>query len=474
MRRLIGFLGLLTLLAGWNTCLAQPLPASVRQALQKAQIPASALYVYVAPARIESGALLAHQAQVPANPASTAKLVTSFAALDLLGPAHTWTTRLATDGQLLPNGVLQGNLYLQGQGDPKLVTERLWLLLQQVQAAGIRHVQGDVVLDRSAYADTGSDPAAFDGEPLKPYNAAADALLINFQSQLFRFVPDEAQGVVNVSLQPPLAGIELPAQLPIQAGPAQALCGDWRAQLRADFSLPLRPVFRGSYPSGCGERWWPIAHGEPAQFALRAVAGMWRSLGGGLQGQVRWGLMPSQATPRGVFESPPLAEVLRDVNKYSNNVMAQHVYLALAQQRAPQQPAHPDTAREALLAWWQQRLGPDTPAPHMDNGSGLSREGRISAQSLGRLLQVAYASPVMPELMASLPIYGQDGTLRRRAPTVSAHLKTGSLRDVQAIAGYVHTRTGERRVLVAIVNHTHASSARPVLEALLEWSAAQP
>jgi serine-type D-Ala-D-Ala carboxypeptidase/endopeptidase (penicillin-binding protein 4) len=354
------------------------------------------------------------------------------------------------------------------------VTERLWLLLQQVQASGIRHVQGDVVLDRSAYADTDNDPSAFDGEPLKPYNAAADALLINFQSQLFRFVPDETLGVVHLSLQPPLAGVELPAQLPLKPSPANTPCGDWRTQLQADFSQPLRPVFRGSYPSGCGERWWPIAHGEPAQFALRAVAGMWHSLGGGLQGQVRWGLLPPHATPRGAFESPPLAEVLRDVNKFSNNVMAQHVYLALAQQRQPQQPAHPNTAREAVLAWWQRRIGPDVPPPQMDNGSGLSREGRISAHSLGALLQVAYDSPVMPELMAALPVYGVDGTLRRRAPTVAAHLKTGSLRDVQAIAGYVHTRTGERKVLVAMVNHPNAPAARPVLDALLEWTAAQP
>ncbi len=471
LNRLIGiFLGL----SGLCSAQAQPLPANVRQALQKAQLPASALYVFVAPARTGQAPVLVHQAQVPANPASTAKLVTSFAALDLLGPAHTWTTRLATDGVLQPTGVLQGNLYIQGQGDPKLVTERLWLLLQQVQASGIRQVQGDLVLDRSAYADTGSDPAAFDGEPLKPYNAAADALLINFQSQLFRFVPDEALGVVHLSLQPPLAGVELPTQLPIKPTPSNASCGDWRAQLQADFSLPLRPVFRGSYPSGCGERWWPIAHGEPAQFALRAVAGMWRSLGGGLQGQVRWGLLPPQATPRGLFESPPLAEVLRDVNKFSNNVMAQHVYLALAQQRLPLQPAHPDTAREALLAWWQQRIGPEAPPPKMDNGSGLSRDGRISAHGLGTLLQVAYDSPVMPELMASLPVYGLDGTLRRRAPTVSAHLKTGSLRDVQAIAGYVHTRAGERKVLVAMVNHPNAAGARPVLDALLEWTAAQP
>jgi D-alanyl-D-alanine carboxypeptidase/D-alanyl-D-alanine-endopeptidase (penicillin-binding protein 4) len=459
---------------GLSPAQAQTLPASIRQALQKAQLPETALHVYVAPVQVGQAPLLAHQASVPANPASTAKLVTTFAALDLLGPAHVWTTLLATDGTLQPNGLLQGNLYIKGQGDPKMVTERLWLLLQQVQSAGVRQIQGDLVLDRSAFADTGVDPAAFDGEPLKPYNAVASALLVNYQSQLFRFVPDENQSVAHVSLQPPLAGVNVPAQVPLRPNTSASACADWRGQLQADFSNPLGPVFLGSYPTGCGERWWPIAHSQPDRFALRAVEGMWRHMGGVLQGQVRWGQVPAQHTPRGVFESPPLAEVVRDVNKFSNNVMAQHVFLALAQQRFPNQPAHPNAAREALLAWWQQRMGPQVAPPQLDNGSGLSRDARISAQSLGAMLQVAYASPVMPELVASLPVNGRDGTLRRRSTSAAAHLKTGSLRDVQAIAGYVHAPSGERKVLVAIVNHPNAGAARPVMDALVEWAAAQP
>jgi D-alanyl-D-alanine carboxypeptidase/D-alanyl-D-alanine-endopeptidase (penicillin-binding protein 4) len=108
----------------------------------------------------------------------------------------------------------------------------------------------------------------------------------------------------------------------------------------------------------------------------------------------------------------------------------------------------------------------------LDNGSGLSRTERISAEALARLLQSAWASPLMPELVSSLPIVGVDGTLRRIKGKAagSAHLKSGSLRDVVAMAGYVHALSGQRHVLVAIVNHPNAQAARPALEALVEWT----
>jgi D-alanyl-D-alanine carboxypeptidase/D-alanyl-D-alanine-endopeptidase (penicillin-binding protein 4) len=123
-----------------------------------------------------------------------------------------------------------------------------------------------------------------------------------------------------------------------------------------------------------------------------------------------------------------------------------------------------------LRRWWLDRFGPED-VPVVDNGSGLSRQTLISAQGLGRMLQTAYRSPLMPDLMASLPLNGVDGTLRnRRTLPGSAHLKTGSLRDVTALAGYVHGASGRRYVLVAIANHPAAEAARPVFDALLEWT----
>jgi serine-type D-Ala-D-Ala carboxypeptidase/endopeptidase (penicillin-binding protein 4) len=452
---------------------ADSLPPSVRAALDAVRVPANALSAVVVDVAPHSVPWLAFRAQAPMNPASTLKLVTTFAALDTLGPTHVWRTRVFTDGAV-QDGVLQGNLYLQGQGDPRLVSEKLWLLLRRVQALGVQRVAGDVVLDRSAYAVPDTDPAAFDGEPLKPYNATPDALLINYKAQVFAFVPDAAAGVARIHMEPPLAGVEVPTQVPLSVG----ACNDWRTGLKGDFADPLRPRFGGAYPASCGERSWPLAHPQPQRFAGLAVEGMWRSLGGTLAGRVREGRTPALAVERLVADSPPLAEVVRDVNKFSNNVMAQQVYLALGQTwEVPvgeaRAPASFESARQALAAWWGQRVGPDVPLPVLDNGAGLSRDARISAQALARVLQLAWASPAMPDLIASLPASGLDGTLRRSGMGQGlAHLKTGSLRDVYALAGYVHGRDGQRRVLVAMVNHPNARAARPALEALVQWAAA--
>ena len=141
------------------------------------------------------------------------KLVTTYAALDLLGPAFVWSTPVYVDGPVR-DGVLQGNLYLRGQGDPKLVVERLWLLLRRVQGAGIQQIQGDIVLDHSAFDVVPQDPAAFDGEALRPYNAAPDALLVNFKSLVMTFVPERGTGLAWVHVDPPLAGVALPVTVP--------------------------------------------------------------------------------------------------------------------------------------------------------------------------------------------------------------------------------------------------------------------
>ena len=458
----------------------QPLPAEVSAALARAKVPQDAVTVLVVDAEGQQAPRLSHRAQVPFNPASVMKLVTTYAALDLLGPAYTWRTPVWVDGTV-QGTTLRGNLYLQGRGDPKLVAERLWLLLRRVQGLGISTIAGDIVLDRSAFATQSTDPANFDGEPLRPYNATPDALLVNYKSVVMTLVPDPTAQLARVHFEPPLAGVQMQANVPLSAGP----CNDYRATLKADLTDPSRIRFLGSYPASCGEKVWPLAYADPATYAARAVAGLWHEMGGQLTGTVREGRAPT--TPA-TFEmtSPTLLEVVRDINKYSNNVMAQQLFLTLslpASRGASPSASATSTqvlttpgasfaaSREVLRQWWQQRISP-VDAPVLDNGSGLSRVERISAQALARLLQTAYGSPLMPELMSALPIAGVDGTLKRsksQAPG-RAHLKTGSLRDVTAVAGYVHGASGHRYVLVAMVNHPNASAARPAFDALLDWT----
>ena len=505
LKRLLGFAAGAAKAAGFvfatAPVLAQPLPAAppaalpalppqVEALLARAKVPREALSVMVveaaAGARGRSNVappLLNFQGNAYMNPASVMKLVTTYAGLELLGPAYTWTTPVYVEGTVA-NGVLQGNLVIQGKGDPKLVMERLWLLLRRVQGLGIKTITGDILLDRSAFAASSQNPADFDGEPLRPYNATPDALLINYKSVAMTFVPNPGSGIASVSFDPPLANVQLPATVPLQASANGALgeCGDYRGLLKADFSDPFRIGFAGGYPVGCGEKVWSVAYADPASYAERAVLGMWQELGGKLGGRVREGRAPAGLRPTLEAVSPPLAEVIRDINKFSNNVMAQQLFLSLSlnnnpapgAQRAPgpATPASYEASREVVRNWWRERFG-EQDIPVVDNGSGLSRQERVTTRGLAGMLQTAYISGVMPDLMSSLPIIGIDGTLRSSRSRIAqgwAHLKTGTLRDSTAIAGYVHSASGKRLVVVAIINHPNAPAARPALEALVDWA----
>jgi D-alanyl-D-alanine carboxypeptidase/D-alanyl-D-alanine-endopeptidase (penicillin-binding protein 4) len=455
MRLIIVFVLLLA-----ATARAQSLPPEVDAALLRARVPLDGVTLLVADVDGRTPPRLSHRADASVNPASIAKLATTIVALEQLGPAFTWSTPVFVDGPIVA-GTLKGNLYVQGRGDPKLVIERLWLLLRRVRALGIQRIAGDIVLDRSAFVLDPADPAAFDGEPLRPYNTAPDALLLNFKSQLVTFTPRDQQAIVQVD--PPLSGIQWPASVPLAAGE----CGDWRGRLRTDFTDAARIRMSGSYPAACGERTWSVAHPDARGYAARAISALWQELGGQVGGQVREGTLAAGLVPLFETASPSLAEVVRDINKFSNNVMAQQLFLTLSLQQ--QGTGTMEGSRELMRRWWRERFGPDTPT--FGNGSGLSREERITAAQLARLLQYAWASPQMPELLASLPIAGTDGTLRRARGTGAAHLKTGSLRDVSGVAGYVHGASGRRYVLIAIANHPNANAVRPAIEALVAWTA---
>ncbi len=449
---------------------ADPLPAQISLELAKLRIPTEALSVVVyrldakrtgTLARTE---ILSHNSQIPRNPASLMKLVTTSAALDLLGPAFTWTTQVYLGGPVV-DGVLMGNVYIKGQGDPKLGVERLWLLMRRIKGLGIQSIQGDIVLDRQSFENTSSDPGEFDGEPNRPYNAGSDALLINFKSLLINFVPDPQGKVARIHVEPSLSGLKVQSSVPLVLGD----CTDYRAALRAEFQDPTQITFNGQYALSCGERLWPIAYSDPAHFSVKAVDAMWRELGEALSGQVREGTTPIGLKPMFSVESAQLAEIVRDINKYSNNVMAQQLFLTLGAQLS--NSGTPDNARTILNQWWSQKIG--SPLPKFDNGSGLSRDTLMSAQDIAKLLNWVYAQPIYPEMAASLPLSGIDGTLKQSKTKTRSHIKTGSLKGVIGIAGYIVNSNGQDCVVVAIINHPMAYSARPVFDVLLDWVGAQ-
>jgi serine-type D-Ala-D-Ala carboxypeptidase/endopeptidase (penicillin-binding protein 4) len=444
------------------------LPAEVSRAFLATHVPLSAMGIVVQ----EVGAkapLFAHQPRKALNPASTMKLVTTFAALELLGPDYRWKTTAYLDGTLT-DGVLKGNLVIKGGGDPKITVEQWQAFMATLRTNGLAVVDGDLVLDRSFFAPMPHNPAAFDGEPLKPYNVGPDALLVNFKSVKFDFAPNASGDATELVVVPPLAAVSV--------GPPPALgagaCNDWRGTIGAVFvdrgsTADVR--FAGRYPAECGEREWYVSLLDSPSYVAGMFATYFTAAGGRFTGGWKEGRAPRDAAPFATLESAPLFDVVRDVNKLSNNVMARQVFLTLATARAPPPATTAGAARAVRAVLAAHRL--KMPELVLDNGSGLSRRERISAGSIVSLLLAADASSVRDEYASSLAVAATDGTVQRRFQNGSvggqALLKTGTLEGVRAIAGYVIDREGRRFALAALVNHPDAGRAQAALDILVQW-----
>ena len=437
---------------------AAQLPKEVADALRAAGVPLSNVAVVVQEAGT-SRSYLTMNAHQPLNPASTMKLLTTYAGLELLGPAYRWKTEAYLDGD---------NLVLKGYGDPKLNYESFWTLLRNLRGRGLREIRGDVILDRSYFAPVADTP--FDGEVYRPYNVPPDALLVNFKALHFTFLPDGGQ--VRLFVEPPLPGLEVVNSLRL----AEGACPEGRAfreLIAAAFEAKPKPraSFTGTYPAQCGEKDLNVALLAPEEYLAGMIRQLWAEMGGTWNGKVREGPVPPGARLLYTHESEPLAETVRDINKFSNNVMARQLFLTLAAELVGT-PAQPESATRAIRQWLTLK---NIRAPELvlENGSGLSRTERISAANMAAILQAAWKSPLMPEFVASLPVVAADGTMKKRLRgeriAGSAHIKTGLLNEARAIGGYVLDRTGKRQVVVMIVNHPKAPETDAAMDALLAW-----
>jgi len=464
--------GLLALSAGSAFAQVQGLPPDVIKAWKATKLPDSSLSLVVQ--ELGGPRMVALNAKEPRNPASVMKLVTTWAALSELGPNYVWRTEFMTAPGARPDarGVLAGPLYLRAGGDPQFLMQDLWALLRELRLRGVKQIN-DLIIDRSIFGQVAIDPGAFDGAPDRAYNASPDALMVGFGAQRLLFTPDAAAQKWVPLIDPPLPGLKLEGNV------------EW-----SDIRCPGPPVVTteplitqqgvtirlgGKVAGSCGEfSLYRLALSQP-EYATEIFRLLWKELGGTFKGQVKSGMVPADAVVLASHDSPTLAEVIRQINKRSNNVMARTLLLTLGAERG-RRPATV-TSSEAVAKGALVKQGLDMPELVIDNGAGLSREARVSADSLASMLTVAWNSPVMPEYISSFAIAGVDGTVRRRlkgdGTLGMAHLKTGSLRDVRAIAGYVLGASGKRYVVVSIVNHEQAGAVRAFDDALIAWLAEQ-
>lgn len=448
------------------------IPAAGLRVLETRNIAPTALGLWIQEVGAEEP-LATHGAERALNPASVIKLVTTWAALEVLGPAYTWKTEVYSNGPTV-DGVLDGDLILKGYGDPYLTTEAFWRMLGALRRAGIKEIAHDLVIDDSHFAVPPENPGAFDGQPFRSYNVAPNALLINFKTVRFEFYASGDR--VRVAADPPLSNLSIRNRLSMATG----RCRGYQAGI--SFDIPdrqtlSRVVLSGSFPEACAPYSLSRSVLRHDTYVLGLFQTLWAQHGGRFNGRVRKDLAPQDAEPILTAHSEPLGEVIRSINKYSNNVMTRHLLYTLAAEAAGV-PATPEGGREAILQHLQRRRI-DTKGLFIANGAGLSRQTRVTAKSLGQVLLQAWASPYVAEYVASLSLPGLDGTTRRRfrgkPQAGQMHLKTGRIDHVAAIAGFVQGRSGRRFVLVALLNHAdvHRGPGQEFQDALLTWLTAQ-
>jgi serine-type D-Ala-D-Ala carboxypeptidase/endopeptidase (penicillin-binding protein 4) len=458
VRRIL-FAGLCVALPGYASPAAS-VPVSVTQIIAAQRLPASAVsFVILDP---DTGrTILSQSPDTPRSPASTIKTLTTFAALDSLGPAYNWQTRAWTRGD---------DLILQGGGDPYMTLERWWSFVQGLRAAGLRSIRGDVVIDNGAFSLPTQDPGAFDGRPNRSYNVLPDALMVNFQSIEFKLTANAETRRAEIVATP--APVNLAIENRIRYAPGRCT----GTASRVDFQVPSpqwdRVIFSGTLSPHCAQRSIARVLLQPASYAFGTFVELWRESGGEFAGKLRTEPTPADAKPLLSFDSLSLGEIVRLTNKFSSNLMARHLLLTVGKERFGE-PATLQKGADTMAEWGRER-GLDLQGIDIDNGSGLSRSTHISALQLAKALSAAFRSRFAPEFMASLPLAGLDGTLRSRmksSPAGSVRLKTGHLDGVSGVAGYVTTAGGKTYVLASLVNNARADygAAEPLHAALVAW-----
>jgi serine-type D-Ala-D-Ala carboxypeptidase/endopeptidase (penicillin-binding protein 4) len=444
------------------------LPAPIAASLRASGVPPNALSLYVREVGRES-AIIDHRATSAMNPASTMKLVTTLVGLDVLSPNYTWKTEFLTTSPA-KDGVLSGPLIIRGSGDPKFSWEHLQAAIKALRDSGVRDIAGDVWLDRSRFAAVVTDPSQFDGQPLRPYNVAPDALLYNYKTVGFKFSPQPDNTVAITTDGPVPDGLTLINGLRAVSGP----CGDWRATIIPTFdnsSNAVRASFTGTYAVDCGDRDWYVSVFDHTGLLAGSFARMWRDAGGLWTGLMREGKTPKGARVRYTHTSAPLSSMVTDINKFSNNVMARQLLLTFEAELA-KSPGRATRGGRTVREWAKTR-GFDVPDLVIENGSGLSRIERISAKTMAKFLEYGLTAPFSSQFVMSLPIAATDGTLTKRfnnqAAEGNAYLKTGTLTGVRALSGYLMLPGKRLVVFVAMINHPKADAGVKAMDAAVDW-----
>ncbi|MDO9356348.1 MAG: D-alanyl-D-alanine carboxypeptidase/D-alanyl-D-alanine-endopeptidase [Solirubrobacteraceae bacterium] len=453
------------------------LPNAIAGAIRASGLPPKSFGLY-AQEVIGTRTAFALNEEQPYTMASTTKVVTALAALDLLGPYYRWRTSAFVLGTLA-EGKLVGDLLIVGGGNAQLTSADLAKWFKRMHEQGLREIDGDIVLDRYAFQLT---PADHKGTPTQsagePRHVWPDAMTLD-EGQLDVLVQPVRGGRAAVSLKPALADVRVDNR--VAAGDGCSVAPSWQNSRDGRATV----VVQGVWGAACGPRSVSFVPPPDSGIAARALPGLWAATGGVLRGKVvsarvvpgvspiPLGIDGEPVQPLSFDRSKPLTELVRDINKVSDNVGARNLMLSLS----PGFPARPATLAGAqkTIDLWLRDQGLGEGDIEVENGSGLSHSERAKPRALVQLLRKAWRAEQAQAFFESLPIAGVDGTMKGRLigskAAGQAYLKTGTLNDTRALAGYVHGASGKMYAVALMVNSSDPAAGRPALDAMVAWLA---
>ena len=395
-------------------------------------------------------------------PASTMKLFTSALALEKFGPTYQFRTDVLRDGALTPDGTLNGNLILRGDGDPPLSPRLLggspddpmMRLAREVAAAGITRVTGDIVADGSAFEDR-RIPEGWKKKYLSAaYAARVSALSLN--ENFVWIVVHAGAKSTEVWTEPASAGLPVVNEVTLVAG--------GRARIRVGRNTTGALVVRGNMGMHAGERRWSFIVDDPATFTAGAFKTALEAAGVKVSGLLRSAAAPPTAARVATLSSPPLSQIVNAMNGGSINLYAELLFRNAARGPLRTGIGSADAANVELMQFLRQKVGVDSGAVQAKDGSGLSTMDRVTPRSLVKLLAYGHSSTWSTAYHQSLPVAGESETLRHRMRHTPAqgnlHAKTGTTNDVSSLAGYVTAKNGELLAFAMVYNGTDHWRAR--------------
>ncbi len=444
------------------------LPIAVQSEIEESPLTPEQISLWIAPADNPSAPIVDFQSHIPRTPASVMKIITTGTGLLALGADYRWKTEFYTDG-LFNNGTLNGNLIIKGYGDPYMVQEDMADMVSALQISGLLHINGNVILDNSYFSHSDTNPDTFDGHGIEPYNAIPNALSINFRTIQLSLITKKNH--INITTDPKLTYTRIKNTMTLNRAKHCRGQKAFKPEINVDTAQHLITV-SGTMSHRCKRKELTKVLTDAGDLYFGHFKKAWKRQGGAITGTWQYGSVPRNAKLFYRHQSRlPLSEQIAAMNKRSNNIMTRQLFLTIgAEQIEP--PASLEKSRQVVMQQFKH-FGIDTHNFFIDNGSGLSRSASISAKQLGQFLLAMHRSRASQTFEQSLSIAGVDGTLRYRLKDTplagNAIGKSGTLKQVKSLAGYLYAHSGKKYIYVMLFEGENARSGRPLMDNILQW-----